>query len=56
VTRFSATVKKVHPMWWILPYAVASALGTFPSLEGFVSLLIEWSIFATVFTAWRWDA
>lgn len=40
-------------MWLVVPYLVASALSTFPSLEGVICLFLEWLVFGFVVTAWR---
>ena len=45
--------RKQHIMWIVVPYLVASALSTFPSLEGVICLAIEWVMFFFVLASWR---
>lgn len=50
---FANWVRRKHVMWLVVPYLVASALSTFPSLEGVICLFLEWLVFGFVVTAWR---
>lgn len=42
-----------HPLWFILPFMVSIAAGTFPSAEGYICASVATVIFFLCLIGWR---